>query len=227
MWWTTRVARVRLRDRGARSGQAAGPELEAHRGRTDSGTRGGTLGAGGSAGAGGLGGVRGSAGGSSGAGGTMSTGGSVGTAGSSGVCGAPIASTSTRPQLTSAEAVNLTIGAYLARSGPFASPTTDNWDPTAGLGDASSLTPNFTVAADGSGTHTTVQAALGAATGSARRYILVKPGTYREQVSYSGTTPSRSTAGVRTQLRSSSSTTCQLPKEPVRPSPSARTASRS
>ena len=150
---------------------------------------GGALGAGGSAGSGGLGGVRGSAGGSSGAGGTMSTGGSVGTAGSSGVCGAPIASTSTRPQLTSTEAVNFTVGTYLARSGPFASPTTDNWDPTAGLGDASSLTPNFTVAADGSGTHTTVQAALGAATGSARRYILVKPGTYREQVSYSGTTP--------------------------------------
>lgn len=45
------------------------------------------------------------------------------------------------------------------------------------------------MAADGSGTHTTVQAALNAATGSARRYILVKPGTYRGQVSYTGSTP--------------------------------------
>jgi pectinesterase len=39
------------------------------------------------------------------------------------------------------------------------------------------------VAADGSGTHTTVQAAVTAATGTARRYILIKPGTYREVVS--------------------------------------------
>ena len=45
------------------------------------------------------------------------------------------------------------------------------------------------MAADDSGTHTTVQAALNAATGSARRYILVKAGTYREQVSYTGSTP--------------------------------------
>ena len=66
----------------------------------------------------------------------------------------------------------------------------DNWDPTAGLGAASSFTANFTVAADGSGTHTTVQAALtAAASGTARRYILVKPGTYRGVVSISGSTP--------------------------------------
>ena len=46
------------------------------------------------------------------------------------------------------------------------------------------------MAADGSGTHTTVQAALtAAASGSARRYILVKPGTYRGVVSISGSTP--------------------------------------
>ena len=52
------------------------------------------------------------------------------------------------------------------------------------------FTANFTVAADGSGTHTSVQAALtAAASGSARRYILVKPGTYREVVSISGSTP--------------------------------------
>jgi pectinesterase len=48
------------------------------------------------------------------------------------------------------------------------------------LGKAGAFTPNFTVAADGSGSHTTVQAALNAVTGSTRQYILVKPGTYRE-----------------------------------------------
>ncbi|HXN33571.1 MAG TPA: pectinesterase family protein, partial [Polyangiaceae bacterium] len=47
---------------------------------------------------------------------------------------------------------------------------------------ASTFTANFTVAADGSGTHATVQAAINAATGSARVYILVKAGTYRELV---------------------------------------------
>ena len=99
------------------------------------------------------------------------------------MCASPIASTSTRPQLTSAEAANYTIAKYLA-SGP------DAWDPTAGLGAASSFTPNFTVASDGSGTHTSVQAAVtAAASGSARRYILVKPGTYRGVVSISGSTP--------------------------------------
>ena len=50
----------------------------------------------------------------------------------------------------------------------------------------------FTVAADGSGTHTTVQAAITAAkavTGGARVYVLVKPGTYRELVCIDGTVP--------------------------------------
>jgi pectinesterase len=99
------------------------------------------------------------------------------------MCASPIASTSTRPQLTSAQAASYTIAKYFA-SGP------DTWDPTTGLGAASALTPNFTVAADGSGTHTTVQAALtAAASGSARRYILIKPGTYRGVVSISGSTP--------------------------------------
>jgi pectinesterase len=91
--------------------------------------------------------------------------------------------------LSSADAANYTIAKYFAQAGPLASLTTDNWDPTAGLGSASAFTPDFTVAADGSGTHTTVQAALSAVTGSARRYILIKPGTYREVVTYSGSTP--------------------------------------
>lgn len=64
----------------------------------------------------------------------------------------------------------------------MSSPTTDNWDPTAGLGDVSSFAADYVVASDGSGTHKTVQAAVSAATGTARRYILVKAGTYREVV---------------------------------------------
>lgn len=134
-------------------------------------------------------------GGYSGAGGAAGSPASAGTAGaatmggSSSTCTPTVASTSTRPQLTSAEAANYTIAKYLAQAGPIGSLTTDNWDPTAGLGSASAFTANYTVASDGSGTHTTVQAALNAVSGSARRYILVKPGTYRETVTYSGSTP--------------------------------------
>ena len=119
-------------------------------------------------------------GGSSGSGGS-SSGGSSGS--SSGVDAGPNAtSTATRPQLTDTQAASDTILKYLAQAGTIGSLVTDNWNPTAGLGNASGFTPNFTVAADGSGTHTTVQAALNAATGSSRVYILVKPGTYREVV---------------------------------------------
>jgi pectinesterase len=134
---------------------------------------------------------------SSGAGataGSQNTAGSAGAtaaAGSSadGMCSAPATSTSTRPQLTSADASKYSIAKYFAQAGPFDALKDDPWDPTAGLGDASAFKPDFTVAADGGGTHTTVQAALSAATGAARRYILLKPGTYRELVSYSGSTP--------------------------------------
>jgi len=127
--------------------------------------------------------------GSSGSAGAAGTAGAATTGGSSSTCTPTVASTSTRPQLTSAEAANYTIAKYLAQAGPIGSLTTDNWAPTAGLGSASSFTASYTVAPDGSGTHTTVQAALNAVSGSARRYILVKPGTYRETVTYSGSTP--------------------------------------
>jgi pectinesterase len=140
------------------------------------GARGGTSGTAGGSGAGGA------RGGTTGNAGTSGNAGTTGSAGSNATC-TSIAGTSTRPQLTSAEAANYTIAKYLA-SGP------DAWDPTAGLGAASSFTPSFTVASDGSGTHTSVQAALtAAASGSTRRYILVKPGTYRGVVSISGSTP--------------------------------------
>jgi len=128
-----------------------------------------------SAGTGGSAGV----GGATGSGGKAASGGTSG--GTAGMCKA-IANTATRPQLSGTDAAKYTIQKYLAQS--------DNWDPTAGLGSASAFTANFTVAADGSGTHTTVQAAINAAaTGTARRYILIKPGSYRGAVSYSGSTP--------------------------------------
>jgi pectinesterase len=69
--------------------------------------------------------------------------------------------------------------------------TTDNWNPTAGLPAASTFTPDVHGRRDGSGTHTTVQAAITAAkamTGG-RVYILVKPGEYRELVCIDGSVP--------------------------------------
>jgi pectinesterase len=68
----------------------------------------------------------------------------------------------------------------------------DDWDPSAGLPDASTYTANYTVAADGSGTHATIQEAITAAItagGTDRVYILVKPGSYRELVCVKGTVP--------------------------------------
>lgn len=152
-------------------------------GGTTSGAGGGSAGNGGGAGEsaggsmGGSGGASGAGGGGSGAGGAT---GGTSTGGTPPTCN-NATGTSTRPQLSSSEAANFTILKY------FAQP--DAWDPTAGLGNASSFTPDYTVAGDGSGTHTSVQAALSALSGSTRRYILIKPGTYSEIVSYSGSTP--------------------------------------
>jgi len=109
--------------------------------------------------------------------------------GSNGMCSSPVASLALRPQLSSTDAAKYTIATYLASSGSFTSPTVDNWDPTPGLGDASAFTADYTVAADGSGTHTTLSAALNAVSGSTRRYVRMMPGTYRGQVAYSGSTP--------------------------------------
>jgi pectinesterase len=147
---------------GERGGESANPS-----------TGGATGPAGGATQAGGAG--RGGGGGRA----SLGTGGSGGS--SSGVCGS-IPSTLTRPQLTSVDAANLTIQKYLAQS--------DSWNPTVGLGSSTAFTASFTVAADGSGTHASVQAAIAAATsGSARRYILIKPGVYRGAVSIAGSTP--------------------------------------
>jgi pectinesterase len=162
---------------GAKSG--AGGMTSTGAGGATSGSGGATSGAGG----------RTAAGGATGAGGaTAGMGGAPGVGGATGVC-TPIASTATRPQLTAAEAANDTILKYLAQTGTLGALTTDNWNPTAGIGNVTSFPADLVVAADGSGTHTTVQAALTAATGTARRYVLVKPGTYREKVTIATQTP--------------------------------------
>ena len=160
---------------------------------------GGAVGAGGTTGGGGrLAGTGGSigtggmpaAGGRTGSGGTpvTGTGGTPGVGGFTGVC-ASQASTATRPQLTAAQAANDTILKYLAQAGPQGALNTDNWNPTAGLGSVAAFPGDLVVAADGSGTQRTVQAGLTAATGTARRYILVKPGTYRETITINTATP--------------------------------------
>ena len=95
-----------------------------------------------------------------------------------------------RPQLTDAEAAQDTILAYLAQAGSFSAPgglVTDNWNPTtSGVGDVTTFTPAYTVAATGDGgAYTTVQAAITAAVnagGTNRVYILVNPGMYHEVV---------------------------------------------
>jgi pectinesterase len=158
------------------------------------GTGGRSAGAGGSIGTGG---TTTAAGGRTGAAGTTGsgvttvpgTGGAApGVGGFTGVCAAQ-ASTATRPQLTAAQAANDTILKYLAQFGAQGALTTDNWNPTAGLGSVTAFPADLVVAADGSGTQRTVQAALTAATGTARRYILVKPGTYRETITINTATP--------------------------------------
>ena len=115
----------------------------------------------------------------SGTGGPSATGGATGAGGSSSQACGSIASTATRPQLSSADAANYTTAKYLAGG--------DNWDPTAGITLPSS--PTYTVAADGSGDSATVKGALAKATGSSRVNILIKAGTYREKISISGSTP--------------------------------------
>jgi pectinesterase len=64
----------------------------------------------------------------------------------------------------------------------------DNWDPvTSGIGDVGTFNPLFTVASDGSGTHTSVNQAIADAnaipkTECGRVYIRIKAGEYRGKV---------------------------------------------
>jgi pectinesterase len=117
--------------------------------------------------------------------------------------GPAVASTATRPQFDQQTAdANYTIAKFISSGGSVVStyvsnnmtvnsanvPVNDSWDPvTNGIGDVSTFTPMFTVSADGTGTHTTIAAAITAAralsnTNCARVYILVRPGTYRGTV---------------------------------------------
>jgi pectinesterase len=109
---------------------------------------------------------------------------SAGMAGAAGSSGSG-ASHVPRPQLTSEQAAEYTVLKYLEKAGSLATGlVADPWDPTAGLGDLSGITPTYRVAATG-GTHTTVQAAItaaGALTSTDRVYIRVEPGSYREVV---------------------------------------------
>ena len=184
---------------GAPTGGSAGAPTGGSAPGGASGAAGAPGGSGGNAGAGAPGGAGGAAGvgmSGSGAGGTAAGGGGAGAGGKGGSggsggtptgCGGTLSGfggTASRPTLTSTQAACHTILTYLAKTGSVTAPTTDNWNPTAGVGDVATFTANFTVAASG-GTHTTVQAAVTAAVsmgGTNRIYIRVMPGTYREVV---------------------------------------------
>lgn len=95
-----------------------------------------------------------------------------------------------RPQLDDAAAAGHTPASYLAQAGTLSGPqgaglTVDHWMPPA-VGEVANLQATYTVAADGSGTHTRVQDAIDAVPAAAdsrdRVYIRVKPGIYREVV---------------------------------------------
>jgi pectinesterase len=171
---------------GVSSGGSAGAATGGVAGGAGSST-GGTAGAGAAA--------TGGAGGNAG----MSGGGAAGNAGTSAGgkgnppgCDVTWGGAAARPQLSDASAACFTIAKYFEKAGTLGALTADNWDPTAGLAAASTFTATFTVASDGSGTHTTVQAAIDAANaagGTTRAYILVKPGMYRELVCVKGTVP--------------------------------------
>ncbi len=99
-------------------------------------------------------------------------------------------SSGTRPQLTDTQALDFTVTKYLAQAGTLtgangAGLVIDNWVPPA-VGDVNNFVPTFSVAADGSGSHTTLQAAIDAVppanASSHRVYIRLQPGTYREMV---------------------------------------------
>jgi len=83
-----------------------------------------------------------------------------------------------RPQLDAAQAASHEVAHYMD-AGP------QPWRPQS-LRDATQWRADFVVAADGGGTHRTVQAAIDAlpsrAAGARRHYIRIKPGTYRELI---------------------------------------------
>lgn len=97
----------------------------------------------------------------------------------------PLLGSLERPQLDPAVAATMGVLEYLAQAGSLVTGLTrDDWDPTAGAGDAASFVADYVVASSG-GTHGTVQAAITAAVdagGSQRRFIEVAAGSHREVV---------------------------------------------
>jgi pectinesterase len=110
--------------------------------------------------------------------------------------GPTVATSATRPELSAGVAdgqytiQKALANGYLINGGtppdggvaPATFSETDNWDPQAnGIGDPATFTPMFTVAADGSGTHTSLMAAFDAANAlgvCGRVYIRLMPGSY-------------------------------------------------
>ena len=96
-----------------------------------------------------------------------------------------VAQETPRPQLADALAAQYSVAAYLAQ-GPGV------WQPTV-LDSKPWPKPDFLVAADGSGTHTSLQAAVdavAAAHAAGRRYVIgLAPGAYRGQVCIQGKAP--------------------------------------
>ena len=115
------------------------------------------------------------------------------------VPGPTVTTSATRPELSAAVADGqYTIQKALAKGylinggtppdggvGPVTFSETDNWDPQAnGIGDPATFTPMFTVAANGSGTHTSLMTAFNDANNlgvCGRVYIRLMPGEYRGQ----------------------------------------------
>jgi pectinesterase len=98
--------------------------------------------------------------------------------------------------MSPSQAAEHTAAKYLAQAGALGTDgsglTVDGWTPP-DVGDVAGFSPTFVVAADGSGTHTTLQAAIDAvpalAQSTVRHFILMKPGTYREVVCANGKAP--------------------------------------
>lgn len=103
-----------------------------------------------------------------------------------------VSNTSTRPQLSASQASAYTPSRYMAQAGTLGALSTDNWDPSGGVGAINGFTANYTVATDGSAQYKTIQSAINAAVkagGSSRKYISVKAGTYKELVCVPASAP--------------------------------------
>jgi pectinesterase len=154
----------------AAAGMSSGGDTSGGSAATSGGAAGGGVSTAGAGGALAAAGAAGSAG---------ASGGAVSFAGSTAVEGSP-----TRPQLGASTADEFTVQKYFENGSTVDAPIKDDWDPTAGVGDVTALTPKFTVAASG-GSDTTIQSAIDKAVamgGTERIAIEVADGEYREVV---------------------------------------------